>query len=79
MTNVDTTDANFHQEATVPLAGFETHAGEDVAIYTRGPGAYLFQGVLNRMLFSTLCIKKWLVDSVIKGIIFNTLSISFLQ
>lgn len=48
MTNVDTTDANFHQEATVPFAGSETHAGEDVAIYARGPGAHLFQGVLEQ-------------------------------
>ena len=30
LTNVDTTDVNFLQEATVPLSS-ETHAGEDVA------------------------------------------------
>lgn len=35
---------NYLQESTVPL-GSETHAGEDVAIYARGPGAYLFHGV----------------------------------
>ncbi len=48
MSLVDTTDANFHQEATVPLAGGETHAGEDVAIYAWGPGAHLFQGTLEQ-------------------------------
>jgi len=47
MTAVDTTDADFHQEATVPLSA-ETHAGEDVAIYAWGPGAYLFQGTLEQ-------------------------------
>jgi alkaline phosphatase len=48
MTNVDTTDPNFHQEATVPLSTGETHAGEDVAIFAIGPGAYLFQGVMEQ-------------------------------
>ncbi|MEQ1560869.1 MAG: alkaline phosphatase [Methyloglobulus sp.] len=47
MTTVDTTDRNFHQEVTVPLVA-ETHAGEDVAIYAGGPGAYLFQGTLEQ-------------------------------
>jgi alkaline phosphatase len=45
MTNVDTTDPDFHQEALVPLAGSETHAGEDVAIFAGGPNADLFHGV----------------------------------
>ncbi|MFZ2450544.1 MAG: alkaline phosphatase [Methylovulum miyakonense] len=48
MTAVDTTDSGFHQEAVVPLAGGETHAGEDVAIYARGPGAHLFRGSLEQ-------------------------------
>lgn len=47
MTAVDTADANFHQEAAIPLSA-ETHAGEDVAIYAWGPGAYLFQGTLEQ-------------------------------
>lgn len=37
---VDTTHPNFHQEALVPLSS-EGHAGEDVAIYARGPWAHL--------------------------------------
>ncbi len=44
LTDVDTTDAEFLQEATVPL-GSETHAGEDVAIYAAGPSAHLVRGV----------------------------------
>ncbi|MGZ8240642.1 MAG: alkaline phosphatase [Methylobacter sp.] len=35
------------QEATVPM-GSETHAGEDVAIYADGPGAYLVRGTLEQ-------------------------------
>lgn len=38
---VDTTHPDFHQEALVPLES-EGHAGEDVAIYARGPWAHLF-------------------------------------
>ncbi|MEX0739473.1 MAG: alkaline phosphatase [Pseudohongiella sp.] len=38
---VDTTHPDFHQEALVPLES-EGHAGEDVAIYARGPWSHLF-------------------------------------
>jgi len=34
---------NYRQQATVPL-GSETHGGEDVIAYARGPMAHLFQG-----------------------------------
>lgn len=44
---VDTTDLNFLQEAAVPL-GSETHAGEDVAIFARGPRAHLVRGVMEQ-------------------------------
>ena len=47
LTNVDTTDVEFLQEATVPLAA-ETHAGEDVAIYARGPKAHLVRGSMEQ-------------------------------
>lgn len=43
----DTTDKNFRQPALVPT-GIETHAGEDVAIYADGPGAYLLRGVVEQ-------------------------------
>ncbi|MFD1216933.1 alkaline phosphatase [Microbulbifer celer] len=41
--NVDTTAPGFHQESLVPL-GSETHGGEDVGIWARGPGAHLLSG-----------------------------------
>lgn len=41
------TDAlEFLQQALVPMDS-ETHGGEDVAIYARGPQAYLFQGTME--------------------------------
>ena len=42
--SVDTADPDYLQQAAVPLFG-ETHAGEDVAVYALGPGAWLFRGV----------------------------------
>jgi alkaline phosphatase len=44
LTQVDTTDPDYLQESSVPLE-FETHSGEDVPVYARGPGARLFHGV----------------------------------
>ncbi|MGI1679810.1 MAG: alkaline phosphatase [Cellvibrionaceae bacterium] len=43
LTTVNTEASGYHQEALVPL-GSETHAGEDVAIYGKGPGSYLVSG-----------------------------------
>ncbi len=43
------------QEAAVPTAGAETHAGEDVAIYAIGPGADQVRGtVKNTHIFFTM-------------------------
>ena len=47
LSSVDTTDMNFLQEAAVPL-GSETHAGEDVPIYARGPKAHLVGGTMEQ-------------------------------
>jgi len=44
---IDTTTPGFHQEATVPRSS-ETHAGEDIAIYAKGPGAHYAQGVMEQ-------------------------------
>ena len=43
LTGIDTTTTGFHQEALIPL-GSETHAGEDVTIYGKGPGAHMVSG-----------------------------------
>jgi alkaline phosphatase len=44
---VDTTSPDFHQQSLVGMAG-ETHGGEDVALYARGPGADLARGAINQ-------------------------------
>ncbi|MCP5159270.1 MAG: alkaline phosphatase [Gammaproteobacteria bacterium] len=44
LTSVNTEDQGFHQESLVPLSS-ETHAGEDVAIFSGGPKAHLLHGV----------------------------------
>ncbi|MFA0791320.1 alkaline phosphatase [Microbulbifer echini] len=43
LTGIDTTAPGFHQEALIPLSG-ETHGGEDVGVWARGPGAHLVSG-----------------------------------
>ena len=43
----DTGAPDYLQESTVPLAA-ETHGGEDVAIYARGPGAHWVHGVMEQ-------------------------------
>ncbi|MGL6160638.1 alkaline phosphatase [Microbulbifer sp.] len=43
LSHVDTTAPGYHQEALVPLAS-ESHAGEDVGVWARGPGAHLVSG-----------------------------------
>ena len=43
ITDVDTTTPGYHQEALIPLSS-ETHSGEDVGIYAKGPGAFLVNG-----------------------------------
>lgn len=44
LTGIDPEADNFTQPVTVPMSS-ETHGGEDVAIYARGPMAHLFHGV----------------------------------
>jgi alkaline phosphatase len=46
LSKTDTTADNFKQQALIPLGG-ETHGGEDVVIYARGPWAHLVQGTLE--------------------------------
>lgn len=46
LTGVDTGAPGFRQPAGVPLSS-ETHSGEDVVVYARGPGAYLVAGTME--------------------------------
>jgi alkaline phosphatase len=46
LSKVDTAADDFRQQSLLPLDS-ETHGGEDVAIYARGPQAYLFQGTME--------------------------------
>nr|KAF6352898.1 alkaline phosphatase, placental [Pipistrellus kuhlii] len=44
-----TNDPNYKQQAAVPLWS-ETHAGEDVAVFARGPQAHLVRGVQEQSM-----------------------------
>lgn len=44
---VNSEASGFHQEALVPL-GSETHAGEDITIHAKGPGAYKVNGTMEQ-------------------------------
>lgn len=46
LSKVDTTARDFKQQALLPFMR-ETHGGEDVAIYARGPSAHLIRGVVE--------------------------------
>lgn len=46
-TEKEVLDVNYHQQSLLKLAS-ETHSGEDVAIFARGPQAYLFQGAVEQ-------------------------------
>ena len=47
LTEVDTTDPDFVQQALVPLSS-ETHSGEDIAVYARSPWAHLFRNTIEQ-------------------------------
>lgn len=47
LAEVDTTAPEYLQEALVPMPS-ETHAGEDVPVYARGPGAGQVHGVIEQ-------------------------------
>lgn len=44
LSDVDTTDVDYQQEAIIPLRS-ETHSGTDVIVFAAGAGARLFRGV----------------------------------
>jgi len=47
LSKVNVEGKNFRQQSLVPLNS-ETHGAEDVAIYARGPRAYLFDGTVEQ-------------------------------
>jgi alkaline phosphatase len=47
LTDVDTADPDYMQESTVPLAN-ESHGGEDVGIWARGPGSDAVRGTVEQ-------------------------------
>ncbi len=47
LTNAEAMDPDYIQQALIPLRS-ETHSGEDVAIYARGPWAHLFDGTVEQ-------------------------------
>ncbi len=49
LSSVDTTTSGFHQEAAIPTSS-ETHAGEDISLHAKGPGAQLVQGVVEQSM-----------------------------
>jgi alkaline phosphatase len=46
LTAVNTEDPDYMQEALIPMSA-ETHGGEDVGVWARGPGAAAFRGALE--------------------------------
>jgi len=63
LSDVDTTQSGYHQEALVPLSS-ETHGGEDVAVYASGPGAYLVSGTLEQnVLFHIMAASAGLIPA----------------
>jgi alkaline phosphatase len=47
LTGVDTQAPDFKQQAAIPMSS-EAHGGEDVAVYARGPHAYLVSGTMEQ-------------------------------
>lgn len=47
LSHVDTTDPDFMQEALVPME-IESHGGDDVGIWSRGPGSHALRGTMEQ-------------------------------
>ena len=47
ITQDDATDLDYVQQALVPKSS-ESHSGEDVAVYAKGPWAHLFDSTLEQ-------------------------------
>ena len=47
LTQEEAIDIDYNQQALIPLSS-ETHSGEDVAVYAKGPWAHLFDGTIEQ-------------------------------
>lgn len=56
LTHVDTTDPDYLQEALVPMKS-ESHGGEDVGIWARGPGSDAVRGTLEQNVIYHLIVQ----------------------
>ena len=62
LTEVDTKEPDFQQQALIYL-GSETHGGEDVAVFSSGPGAELLNGVIEQNeIFHVMGLASGLVE-----------------
>lgn len=66
LTEVDTTVKSYLQEVTVPMWS-ETHAGEDVGIYSQGPFSHLLNGVVEQNVIYHVMNAAINTDIVTKG------------
>lgn len=57
LTRVDTQAPDYMQESTVPFMS-ESHGGEDVAIFARGPGAQAFHGELEQNVIFHIIVQS---------------------
>ena len=59
LTDAMVQDPSYQQAVTYPLRS-ETHAGEDVAAYARGPGAQKLHGVMEQnLIYDVLAASAW--------------------
>ncbi|MGN7724601.1 alkaline phosphatase [Luteimonas sp. 22616] len=56
LTQVDTTNPDYLQEAAVPLSS-ESHGGEDVGIWARGPGSAAVRGTVEQNVIYHLIVQ----------------------
>ena len=56
LTRVDTTNPDYLQEALVPM-GDETHGGDDVGVWARGPGAAAVRGSIEQNVIFHLLVQ----------------------
>lgn len=47
LTNAEAIDPDYVQQALIPMSS-ETHSGEDVAVYAKGPWSHLFDGTVEQ-------------------------------